>query len=103
MEFYKAIVLLVAGLLFICIPVFILFFVKMLYHYQKMIFGIKKDTYSKGYFILGPFLLADEKYFSEEGNTSKMLFFSYLKKASILFVVMSLMAGVIALIQYVVD
>lgn len=90
MEITKIIVLLLVGVVLVCLPIFIFLFIKTFYHYQKMIFGVKKDVYSKGYFVLGPFLLTDAKYFDEIGQESRIHFFRYLKKTTIVFSILAL-------------
>lgn len=90
MELIKAIVLIAVGCLLISLPIFMWFFGKTMYHYFKMIMGIKKETYSLGLFLLGPFLLADEKYFDGGGIKNRSLFFSYFKKTLLLFLGMSI-------------
>lgn len=99
MELAKPIVLALTVLIAICIPVFVWLFVKTLYHYQRMINGIKKSTYTKGFFILGPLLLANEKYFEKNGQDNRILFFAYLKKASIVFSAMLLAFLILTIIK----
>lgn len=86
----KLIALVLVGIAVLLMPVFIWFFGKMLFHYQRMIFGIKKSTYKKGYALLGPFLLADKRFFESEVHRDRVLFFSYLKKSVIIFVLLIL-------------
>ena len=88
MDFYKIIALFLIMILVICIPIFIWIFIKMLYHYQRMIFNIKKEAYSKSIFVLGPLLLASDKSFNEKGVESRQQFFEYFRKALIFFSVM---------------
>ena len=100
MEFAKPIVLSLIALIIICMPLFIWLFAKTLYHYQRMIAGIKKSTYTKGFFVLGPLLLTNEKYFEKTGEDNRILFFVYLKKASIVFSVMMLAFLVLTIIRH---
>lgn len=96
----KTIVLLMVGILLVSLPVFIWLFIKTFYHYQKMIRGIKRSTYSKGHFILGPFLLSDNKYFDKDGQKIRLLFFGYFKKTGITFCIMIVAFIVMNVVKY---
>ena len=99
MDFHKAIVLVLAVVLLICLPLFMFFFGKALYHYCKMIVGIKREVYSRGLFVLGGILLTDKSFFDEVGKRSRMLFFKYLKKSLLLFIIIFMSMSVIKLVH----
>lgn len=100
MNIYKGAVLIMAGVIFICLPIFIWLFVKTFYYCQKMIFNIKKDVYQKGAFILGPFLLMNKKYFNEEGQKSRIIFKNYLVKTLLMFIFMVFVYMIMTLYKY---
>lgn len=77
--------LVLALVIIVFIPIFILFFAKCIYYYQRLIFSINKSVYDKGHFLLGPFLLAKEDYFDEESRGSRVLFFRYFFRSIVVF------------------
>lgn len=83
----------------ICLPLFMLSFVKMVYHYCKLIRGIKREVYTRGYFLLGPFLLGNKSFFDESVLSDRINFIRYSKRALLLFITMLMLMLLVYVIR----